>query len=79
LKNYWSGDAKLKIQRLDYGAQYRALQYSEELQKQGLANYLEVIKAKESSLTAELSIIQSELQMMTSTIELYRALGGGWK
>lgn len=79
LKNYWSGDAKLKIQRLDYVAQYRALQYSEELQKQGLANYLEVIKAKESSLTAELSIIQSELQMMTSTIELYRALGGGWK
>lgn len=79
LKSYQSGEAKLVIQKLDLEAQTKALEFSEELQKQGLANYLEVIKAKESALNADLAIIQTELQILTSIVDLYRALGGGWK
>lgn len=56
-----------------------SVQYSEELLKNGMANYLEVITAKQNALNTELSIITTKLQKLNATVELYRALGGGWK
>ncbi|WKB80498.1 TolC family protein [Cellulophaga lytica] len=57
----------------------RAEQNSEELLKNGYANYLDLLTARESALNAELSIIDSKLQQLTSIVNLYEALGGGWK
>lgn len=52
---------------------------SEELLKNGFANYLDLLTARESALSAELNIIDSKLQQLVSVVDLYEALGGGWR
>ncbi|WP_179337295.1 efflux transporter outer membrane subunit [Winogradskyella ludwigii] len=52
---------------------------SEELLKNGYANYLDLLTARQSALSAELNIIDSKLQQLVSIVDLYEALGGGWK
>ncbi|EJL73899.1 efflux transporter, outer membrane factor lipoprotein, NodT family [Chryseobacterium populi] len=49
------------------------------LYKGGLANYLEVITAQGNSLQAELNLASVKRQRLSSIVDLYRALGGGWK
>ncbi|UYQ94323.1 efflux transporter outer membrane subunit [Chitinophaga horti] len=45
----------------------------------GLANYLEVITAQGNTLQAELNQADVKRRQLAATVELYRALGGGWK
>ena len=45
----------------------------------GMANYLEVITAQANSLQAELNLASVKRQRLSSIVDLYRALGGGWK
>ena len=52
---------------------------SEELLQNGLANYLDLLTARESALNAELNVIDNKLQQLLSVVTLYEALGGGWK
>ena len=52
---------------------------SDELLKNGFANYLDLLTARQSVLTAELSVIDNKLQQLLSVVTLYEALGGGWK
>ncbi|MDO6595705.1 efflux transporter outer membrane subunit [Oceanihabitans sp. 2_MG-2023] len=52
---------------------------SEELLKNGYANYLDLLTARQSALSAELNIIDSQLQQLVSIVDLYEALGGGWR
>ena len=47
--------------------------------KSDLANYLEVITAQENALQAELNLASIQRQQLGAIVELYRALGGGWK
>ena len=49
------------------------------LYKSGMANYLEVITAQANSLQAELNLVSIKRQRLSSMVDLYRALGGGWK
>lgn len=44
-----------------------------------LANYLEVITAQGNALQAELDLASIQKRQLDELIELYRALGGGWK
>ncbi len=44
----------------------------------GFASYLEVVTAQKSVLAAELDAIDTRQQQFNATIDLYRALGGGW-
>jgi NodT family efflux transporter outer membrane factor (OMF) lipoprotein len=44
-----------------------------------LANYLEVITAQGNALQAELDLATIQKRQLDELIELYRALGGGWK
>jgi len=44
-----------------------------------LANYLEVITAQTNTLQAELNLAAIQRQEGAALVELYRALGGGWK
>ena len=52
---------------------------SEELLKNGYATYLDLLTARQSALNAELNIIESKLQQLVSIVDLYEALGGGWR
>ena len=45
----------------------------------GVSSYLEVLDAQRSLFTAQLSLVQTERQYLSATVELYKALGGGWR
>ncbi|AJH16476.1 MULTISPECIES: efflux transporter outer membrane subunit [Myroides] len=79
LYTYHSSSDKLKLKKQEYEAYNLATEYSEELLVQGMANYLDVLTARESALAAELSYINTELAQLTSIVQLYRAVGGGIK
>ncbi|HVY73879.1 MAG TPA: efflux transporter outer membrane subunit [Puia sp.] len=44
-----------------------------------MANYLEVITAQRNALLAQLDLAAVQRQQLSAMVELYRALGGGWK
>jgi NodT family efflux transporter outer membrane factor (OMF) lipoprotein len=56
-----------------------AIGNAELLFKSGLADYLEVITAQGNLLQAELNQATIERDQLSAMVELYRALGGGWK
>jgi len=45
----------------------------------GMATYLEVITAQSNVLQGELELAALKKEHLNATVELYRALGGGWK
>ena len=45
----------------------------------GIASYFEVIDAQRELLAAELSLAQAERNALVSSVQLYKALGGGWQ
>lgn len=56
-----------------------AVSTSNELFRGGYATYLEVITAQSRVLEAELSKTNTRIEMFLTVVDLYRALGGGWK
>lgn len=79
LYNYSAADRKIVLKEQEYQLYNQSVEYSEELLENGMANYLEVITAKQNALNTQLSIITTRLQRLNATVELYRALGGGWQ
>jgi len=57
----------------------KAVKNSDMLFKNGMATYLEVIVAQGNLLQSELELAAIKRSQLESDIELYRALGGGWK
>ena len=64
--------AKEKATSLDKATSDASLLY-----KSGMANYLEVITAQNSSLQNDLDVVTIKLEKLNAAINLYRALGGG--
>jgi len=56
-----------------------AVKNSSMLFSNGMANYLEVITAQRNSLQGELDLAALRTAQLEAKIDLYRALGGGWK
>lgn len=57
----------------------RSVEYTQELLNNGFANYTEVLTAQQSLLSAELSSVNDRLQQLQAIVNLYSALGGGWR
>jgi NodT family efflux transporter outer membrane factor (OMF) lipoprotein len=79
LSTYKNTQARIALKSKEYNAYNKASQYSEELLNNGLANYLEVLTARENALNSQLGLVQLQYQEMNSFIQLYTALGGGWQ
>ena len=79
LYTYNAESEKLKARSKELEAYSTAEDYSEELLNNGLANYLEVLTARQNALNSELSYVDSQYGQLSAIVELYRALGGGWK
>ncbi|PJK30855.1 efflux transporter outer membrane subunit [Minwuia thermotolerans] len=45
----------------------------------GISSYLEVLDAERSLFTTELDLVETQRDRLQSTVNLYRALGGGWQ
>lgn len=56
-----------------------AVSNAEYLFKADMANYLEVITAQQNALQAQLNLASIQRQELDANVELYRALGGGWR
>lgn len=67
------------IKRDEVNMLHQAVTSSNDLFMAGYASYLEVIIAQKNVLEAEIGLINAQKEQLTSTIELYRALGGGWE
>jgi multidrug efflux system outer membrane protein len=70
---------KMTVRRNEIIALQRSVEYTQELLKNGFANYTEVITARQSLLAAELGRVDDKLQQLQATVNLYRSLGGGWR
>ncbi len=55
----------------------KAVDYTQDLMQVGSANYLDVITAQQSLLSAQLAQVQDKYEYLQSVINLYQALGGG--
>ncbi len=79
LSNYRAETDKLEARTKELDAYAKAEEYSEELLNNGLANYLEVLTARQNALNSELGLVDSQYGQLSAMVDLYRALGGGWK
>ena len=59
-------------------AQQRSLDLSGLRFKNGVDNYLAVLTAQTALYNAQLTTVNTRLARLTSLVDLYRALGGGW-
>jgi NodT family efflux transporter outer membrane factor (OMF) lipoprotein len=59
-------------------ANRRALALADELYKNGLVDFLNVLDSQRSLYAAEDDLTRSEATMATNLVALYKALGGGW-
>ena len=69
----------MSIRKNQLNALEKSVEYSQELLQNGFATYIEIITARQSLLQAELGKVNDKLQQLQSEVNLYRALGGGWK
>ncbi|GGH64038.1 NodT family efflux transporter outer membrane factor (OMF) lipoprotein [Filimonas zeae] len=81
-------DALVKIEKLQQQSVFTsqrveklksATQNATLLFQNGMADYLEVITAQSNALQSELDLASLKRDQLSATVELYRALGGGWK
>jgi multidrug efflux system outer membrane protein len=79
LVNYANEQARYRSLTDAVAANRRALQLSDELYKNGLVDFLNVIVSRLALFTSESNLAQSEATMATNLVALYKALGGGWE
>jgi len=77
---YQSAVAKQASRAKQITALTKAVDYTQELLRFSSAtNYTDVLTSEQSLLAAQLSAVSDQLQKLQATVNLYRALGGGWK
>ncbi len=79
LYTYQAATNKIEVKQKEYEAYGLATEYSEELLNNGLANYLEVLTARENALNSSLDLTNAKYNQLKAVVDLYEALGGGWQ
>ncbi len=69
--------AELKIDEVNILS--NSIDISSELFKTGKANYLEVLLMQQNTLKSKLELVNVKKQQCYTFINIYKALGGGWK
>ena len=80
LYNYQTASEKEVTRAKQIASLTKAVDYTKELLRYSSAtNYTDVLTSEQSLLNAQLNGINDRLQKLQSVVNLYRALGGGWK
>jgi len=74
-----AAEEKIEFKEKEHEALATAVDYSQKLLNNGMADYLEVLRAEENALYSNIDLIDTQNAKLQSIIELYRALGGGWE
>lgn len=61
------------------GAYRQAVELSNTRYLSGMSDYLEVLQAQRQLFPAENSLAQTRFERLASLVQLYKALGGGWR
>jgi multidrug efflux system outer membrane protein len=78
LQNVKTYKEELSARNKQVVAARKNLELSEARYYNGYVSYLEVLQVQSSLFDAELSLLELIQNQLSSTIQLYRALGGGW-
>jgi outer membrane protein, multidrug efflux system len=57
----------------------RAIDTSTELFRASRVGYLDVLLTQQDALEAQLELIDTERHLRFATVNVYKALGGGWR
>lgn len=79
MKIFSMQDDFIQLKEKELAANNKAVDYSKELMNYGMSTYLDVLTADVNRLNAELNIVNAKYTKLSAGVELYRALGGGWK
>lgn len=69
----------LAIARARLGAARNALELSTVRYESGYSAYLEVLDAQRTANGAELALVRNRLARLAFSVDLMKALGGGWR
>lgn len=69
---------QLAAQETQTTALRRAYALAEKRYESGVSSYLEVLDAQRGLFSAEIGLAQVQRQYLGATVQLYKALGGGW-
>lgn len=67
------------LKRRQSEALQRSVATSRELYRSAKANYIEVLLAQQNALAATIELIELSKRQRHATVDLYKALGGGWR
>jgi outer membrane protein, multidrug efflux system len=79
LVNYGNEQTRYRSLLEAVASNRRALQMADELYRQGLVAFLNVLDAQRTLYLSESELAQSEATMASNLVALYKALGGGWE
>jgi NodT family efflux transporter outer membrane factor (OMF) lipoprotein len=79
LSSYKNYEKAAQFKQEEVKTMKEAVIISNELFLTGFANYMEVLMTRQSRLESELELTQARKELFISSINLYKALGGGWK
>jgi len=79
LYSFNAQNALIDIKRGEFESYAHATDFSQQLMNHGMANYLEVLRAAENELQARLNYVNARYGKLNAVVQLYTALGGGWK
>jgi multidrug efflux system outer membrane protein len=71
-------DDQFAAQERYTATQQRSLELADFRYRNGVDSYLQVLTAQTGLYTAQQGLVTTRLQRLTSLVDLYRALGGGW-
>lgn len=57
----------------------KSIEVANDLFKSARADYLEVLITQRDVLDAKLELIETKKQQLNAVVNVYKALGGGWK
>jgi outer membrane protein, multidrug efflux system len=78
LAAYYAEQTKHRILVESVRANQEAVTLAKERYRRGLTTFLDVLTAENSLYTVQSNLSQSEANLLTNLISLYKALGGGW-
>ncbi len=68
-----------QLKKRQAGELQQAIQTANDLYRTGRVSYLDVLIAQQSSLQTRLDLIATSRRQQMASVNLYRALGGGWR
>lgn len=69
----------VKLKQQETAVLERSIETSLTLFKANRATYLEVLLAQQNALEAKITLMDTKMQRLTSWVNIYKALGGGWR